>query len=217
MNLKNALLTAAFGLIMSAFSAQSADIPITSLPFNITAPGSYVLTGDLTFTPGGPGAINITAQVAGPVVVDLKGFTITGPTENFDVSGVLIGNYGAYNAYPITVRNGTIKNFVEGITINHQTDVTIKNIAIYQPAAESLTTYGVYLWQSTSSTIHNCTFGVLPGTPGFNHGIEDLLSTGGNSYDNNKFISIIQPLHVQAPIPSTLVLNRCQFDDPPAP
>jgi hypothetical protein len=37
---------AAFGLIMSALSAPAADIQITSLPFNITAPGTYVLTGD---------------------------------------------------------------------------------------------------------------------------------------------------------------------------
>src|SRR5260370_10114229 len=30
------------------FRSQSANIEISSLPFNITAPGTYVLTGDLT-------------------------------------------------------------------------------------------------------------------------------------------------------------------------
>jgi IS6 family transposase len=66
-----------FGLIMSALSAQSADIQITSLPFSITAPGSYVLTSNLTYTGGGP-AITINLSASGPVVLDLKGYYVNG-------------------------------------------------------------------------------------------------------------------------------------------
>jgi hypothetical protein len=105
---------------------------------------------------------------------------------------------------------------VEGITVKHQTNVTIKDIAIYEPSGEYMTAWGVYLFQATSTTIKNCTFGVVAGTPGFNYGIVDDLSTGGNSYDNNKFVAIINPLRVQGLVPGTLVLDRCQFDEPPA-
>src|SRR5271163_2271065 len=73
-------LTAALSLIMSAIVAQPADIKISSLPFNITAPGTYVLTGNLsTQIVGATGDINISTNIAGPVVLDLKGFSITGP------------------------------------------------------------------------------------------------------------------------------------------
>jgi hypothetical protein len=62
MRSKNILLTAAFGLIMSASltSAQtvqsipSKNIPISSVPFAITASGYYVLTGNLTTGQVGP-------------------------------------------------------------------------------------------------------------------------------------------------------------------
>ena len=86
--LKNTLLTAAFALIMSALSAQSANIPILALPFKITAPGTYVLTRNLIYSlaanvaPGSPGspppAITISSTTPGQIVLDLKGFSITG-------------------------------------------------------------------------------------------------------------------------------------------
>jgi hypothetical protein len=75
MNHKNLLLTAALGLIMSAFTVH-ADIPITALPYTISSPGTYVLTGNLTSPPlqNDQSAIVITGS-AGKVVLDLKGFT----------------------------------------------------------------------------------------------------------------------------------------------
>jgi hypothetical protein len=133
---------------MSALSAPAADIQMTSLPFNITAPGTYVLTGDLSFALGnGQAAIYVTTPVPGPVTIDLKGFTITGSGGGYSVSGILVGYYGAYNAYPVTVRNGMIKNFGNGVWIYIQTDVTVKNVAFYDDG------YGVSLFQSSSSTI----------------------------------------------------------------
>jgi hypothetical protein len=62
MRSKNILQTAALGLTMSALAVQTAtaqtvtaqaapptNIPISSVPFVISAPGTYVLTGDLNF------------------------------------------------------------------------------------------------------------------------------------------------------------------------
>ena len=48
----------------------TATVKISSLPFNITAPGTYVLAGDLDVTTAG--GINISTALAGPVVLDLK-------------------------------------------------------------------------------------------------------------------------------------------------
>src|SRR6516162_1270304 len=99
-------------------------IAITTLPFNITAPGTYVLTGNLTSPPitnqnGVFGAINISPTIPGPVVVDLGGFTLTGPGWSGTVGisiGIVIGlEYGPSNTYPITVRHGTISNFGTGV------------------------------------------------------------------------------------------------------
>jgi hypothetical protein len=66
MKLKNTLLMAVLGLTMSALTlhtahaqvvqtqaAKSASIKISALPFNITAPGTYVLTGNLNYSGDG--------------------------------------------------------------------------------------------------------------------------------------------------------------------
>jgi hypothetical protein len=98
-------------------AAKSTSIPISYLPFTITAPGTYVLTGNWNFASQnsiGP-AIIISAAVTGPVVLDLKGFTMIGIVN---AVAVLIGQTSSAvpNTYPITIRNGTFQNFGLGIT-----------------------------------------------------------------------------------------------------
>ena len=136
MNRKARLLTAAFGLIMSALSAQAANVIISSLPFTITAPGTYVLTGDLT-CPAASGspreAINIPSTLQGPVDFDLKGFTITG--SGGLAIGVSIGGQTS-NLYPIIVRNGTFKNFgvgvqAQGSLTTYLHDIIINKIVVF--------------------------------------------------------------------------------------
>jgi hypothetical protein len=92
---------AAFGLL-SALSAQAAIINIPSLPFAITATGTYVVTGNLTFpVTTNVAAITISTAIQGPVIVDLKGFTFTGAAG--DSIGVGIGLFAGTNgpnSYP---------------------------------------------------------------------------------------------------------------------
>ena len=94
---------------------------ITYLPYPITAPGTYVLASDLTFTNPNPATTGVTAitvatNLSGPVIIDLKGHTLTGPGT---VSvGVGIGFYAGTATTTnlgMTVRNGTIKNFTRGV------------------------------------------------------------------------------------------------------
>jgi hypothetical protein len=96
-------LMAALSLIMSALpvTAQSvaatATIKISVLPFTVTAPGTYVLVSDLACAPSSY-AITIPTNLTGPVIVDLKGFTITG--AGIDVE----------NNYPAVLSSITISN-----------------------------------------------------------------------------------------------------------
>lgn len=212
---------ASLSLIMSALTAQSANtqlataqaapsITITQsqLPFTISTPGTYVLTGNLSYTSGSSfGAINIIGSIAGPVIVDLKGFTITGDVPTDSKAGVSIS--GGTGTYPTTIRNGTITKFVNGISVFGGagiSNITVKNVVFNQ---EQQT--GVYFSQFVdSSTVNNCTFNSC------GNGIYDYLSTGGNNYNNNAFVNT-DPLTIYSYCCSTpLVLSRCQFAPPPA-
>ncbi|MFH0878217.1 MAG: hypothetical protein V2A34_00750 [Lentisphaerota bacterium] len=76
---------------------------IPSLPYSIDKSGSYYLAGHLTLTETNVNALDITAN---HVVVDMNGFTITGPGTD---SGSAIRQDADY--CNLTVKNGTIKGF----------------------------------------------------------------------------------------------------------
>ena len=159
-------------------------------------------------------------------------FTITGPgTPGTETDGVLIGNTGSINTYPITVRNDTISNCSSGISVVERTDVTINNITFNEPALleNGINVIGVCLEGSNSSTVSNCTFIVPVADTGLTaFGIIDSESTGGNSYNNDTFVNMPNSLYVtawnsggespgrQTPPLSTLTLDRCQFAAPPS-
>src|SRR5262245_3388217 len=87
-------------------------------PVTIAAPGSYFLTSniDAASVPG----IIITAS---NVTVDLNGFTISGSLDNL---GVVMGG----NTLNVVVRNGTIRNFAQGILNAGVTSVSLSNLTI---------------------------------------------------------------------------------------
>jgi hypothetical protein len=74
--------------------------PISSIPFDITKPGSYYLTQNLSGAAPG-----ITAKVSG-VTIDLNGFTITGPGKGSTGTGS-----GIVGLDDTVVRNGRIIDF----------------------------------------------------------------------------------------------------------
>lgn len=76
-------------------------IPISSLPFSITAPGSYYLTGVLTGVANQNG-ITISAN---DVTVDLNGFTLVGLATSLD--GIRVS--GARTN--IAIHNGVVRNW----------------------------------------------------------------------------------------------------------
>jgi hypothetical protein len=188
MNHKSTLTMAAFGLTMSAISAQSADIKISSLPFAITAPGTYVVTGNLSFQSQQGSAITIPSSLSGAVILDLNGFTLTGGggiSVGVGIGGGFTGPFVA-NSHPITVRNGTLKNFAFGVWAETNvptaplTSIEVNNLTFFlsQPPAGNSTCvlFGGYV---DSSSVTNCSFNNAA------YGIQDVLSFGGNRYTNN--------------------------------
>jgi hypothetical protein len=196
---------AASGLITSAITAQtaskSASIPISFLPFTITAPGTYVLTGNLSYAVNGTPAITINGTITGPVILDLKGFSLTAaPSE----STVCVSISEGTGLCPVTIHDGTIMNFNEGIAATFVSNITVKNVIFDQNA------FGVYFYLVDTSTILNCSFNSNI------NGIYDLQSTGGNIYNNNTFgVGGTRALYVQAS-GTPLVLDRCDFAAPPS-
>jgi hypothetical protein len=133
----------------------------------------------------------------GPVVLDLKGYTITG-TGGYSVGiGIWPLAYPYSNLYPITVRNGTLNKFGFGVYAISQYGLTTININSLQFL---LDTTGVYFQEVQSSTVHNCTFNgsihFIDGSIGNAepYGIYDYDSQGGNHYTNDTFIDIDQPI-----------------------
>ena len=183
--------------MMSALPVQAGNIPISALPVNITNPGTYVVTENLSYPVYGP-AIVIANNVTGEVIVDLKGFTLTGAGEidNNHVSfGVSIGYYqvSATNHYPIIIRNGTLENFTVGIDAQqggrgNLTDLTVDNLTITHPASAPVQTTAV-TFSCSFSMVTNCRIS------DYEYGIgENEYGPGNNSFQKNRFTNVSSPL-----------------------
>lgn len=101
-------------------SARAADgripIPFTSpptTPITITAPGSYVLTRNITAPANGQPVISITMPASGDVDLDLNGFTLDGSatSENISVSFPAGANGG------VRIHDGSVNGGAQGINI----------------------------------------------------------------------------------------------------
>ena len=253
--LSRILLTAAFSLL-SVLSAQATPsdnahkpkpsptatpvptpppIQISSLPFNITAPGAYVLTNNLSYPSTGfgtnPVAIGISLSTAvGPIILDLQGFTITNtnPQNASECIRIQTGSQVLVQN-PLTIRNGTISNFSEGVSDYLVYPITVTNVTfnVVTPTSDqNPPIWGVGLTGTSNSTVSNCHFTSTINLSGVQAiGIYDYsgMATGGNTYNNNTFTNIFTPLTVSgapgspgAPEPKILVLSNCQFAPPPS-
>lgn len=92
--------------VMKTLDQIEPRIPISSAPYNITNSGSYYLTGNLTAT-GGYDAITVSAR---DVDIDLGGYIISGLGSGNVGIGIGLG------AVNLEVRNGTIRDFLGGIS-----------------------------------------------------------------------------------------------------
>jgi hypothetical protein len=119
-------------------------IPITSIPFNISQPGKYVIQNDLT-TAGGDG---ITVK-SSSVTIDLNGFTISTTARPNSNAGIRASGFSG-----IAIRNGAIDGFSTGIATGDFPDVS-SNITIENVRLDVLD-FGIILKRCQNSVIRNC-------------------------------------------------------------
>ena len=132
--------------------------PISSLPFAISAPGSYYLTSSLTGVSGQNG-ITINAS---NVTLDLDGFTLTGGPGSWD--GIVAPTGGGQRG--ITVHNGHVRAWgSSGLQLTAARTVTIHHVT-----TESNGGYGIAAGQG--SLVHDC------GT--HNNGLGGVLADWGS-------------------------------------
>ena len=86
---------------MKTLDQLEARTPISSVPFTINQPGSYYLTGNLSFGTAAANAITITAS---GVTLDLNGFTLSSTHPTGSGAGVIISG----TQRRIRIRNGSI-------------------------------------------------------------------------------------------------------------
>ena len=178
--MKNVLkLIALLALASIGQAANFPNIPISYLPFTISAPGTYVLNTDLTLANANSFAINMN-QPVGDVVLDLKGQTLHIKTSY----GILVHLSGGA-AGGITIQNGTLEGFAYGIeatttTPNKLTHLTVQNITFKNNLDPTYTSSeDIHLSHTNGVIVKGCNFvgvGRL--------GVMDKNSATGNIFTN---------------------------------
>jgi parallel beta-helix repeat protein len=148
--------------------------PISSLPFTITASGSYYVTGNLD---GSSGGIDIDVN---DVTIDLMGFTLNG--------GGTVNDHGIYftSRSNVTIRNGTVRGFgYAGLYQGNKTTryATVMDVKALGNGALGVTSLysGIFLY-SSNSHIERCTAGDNGGHGIYAHASSKLINN--TAYNN---------------------------------
>jgi hypothetical protein len=113
---------------MKTLSEVEPRTPISAVPFVISKPGSYYLTGNLDLAAADV-AIGIEAS---NVTLDLNGFTITGNASAFEG----ITDYAVIEN--VTIRNGTVAGFpAGGILLTAVPGVNVEDVSVRETMATS--------------------------------------------------------------------------------
>jgi len=190
---------------VAAQAAKSTRINNSALPYTINAPGTYIAAANLV-CPAEVSAITVNASVAGPIIIDLKGFTLSSVSPGMSSDSVAINIQSNPTASSITVRNGGIQNFLFGVqaaSVSGANPTYLSNINVGKMIFYNVNV-PIHFTGINSSSVSNCIF--IGGGE-----IYDAYSQGGNNYNNNSFpdggsISI-------APGANTL-MERLSFDEP---
>jgi parallel beta-helix repeat protein len=97
--------------------------PISSAPYTITASGSYYLTTNLVLGSFSPAIV----VLASSVTIDLNGFTVVA-TNLEGGSAIKVPSSGSVN---LTIRNGSVNNFLNAIDATNASTCLIENVSCY--------------------------------------------------------------------------------------
>jgi parallel beta-helix repeat protein len=146
---------------MKSLDQIEARTPISSLPFVISAPGSYYLTKNLSVSTG-TNAIEISAN---EVTLDLNGFTLSSTASPAVGTAIFLTN--ANGNSDVTIRNGFIQGgvtysggsysgngFFRGIFYIGSAPF---NVRVTGVSVSGCAAYGIRLNDSASSIVESCT------------------------------------------------------------
>jgi parallel beta-helix repeat protein len=145
--------------------------PISALPFTISVPGSYYLTGDLAVPDKLVNGITVNAD---HVTIDLMGFSLIGPGGG---SGNGIYMNGRSN---VEIRNGTVRGF-GNIGIWEESFANVKQHRIINVRLHANISHGLRL-RGFGHIIKDCTAG---GNGGTGMTIDFAATVTGNTAYNN--------------------------------
>jgi hypothetical protein len=155
--ISNSVLAAGLTLLSVASYGQT---PINSVPYTISAPGTYILANNLTYSGANGNAITVNAD---HVSIDLNRYYLYCPTSNNFAIGIC-----AISKADVQVRNGFIGGFWIGVNFsggNSNFDHLVDGIRFSQ------NTYAVVFVQTKACVVQNCQI-IGPGRAGvwFNSG-----------------------------------------------
>jgi hypothetical protein len=194
-------------------SMYAADLPIatpiSTVPLVITKPGHYYFVADLYFkmpTTTSPSTA-ITVNATGPVVIDMRGFTLNGadridfPTAGYitiDPTGILIQSSN------VTVMNGEVYGFWNGLMASgsstaYLTGINLEGIEFFLSGND-----GSEFNYVNNSIVKNCHYI-------YNYaGTSDGFTQTGNSYINDRVQDSDNPqwaFRVVAPFNSKIIYS----------
>lgn len=150
---------------MKTLSQVEPRIPISSAPYDITAPGSYYLTTNLTSSSYG---IRVGSD---RVTVDLAGYSISG-SDASSTFGVHIDGALSFPRRYVVVKNGMISSFQIGVYGEYVEGCCLEDLTI-----ASNTTRGIWI-HGSGNRVEDCTIAYND-----DHGIY-LSPAGGESTGN---------------------------------
>jgi hypothetical protein len=128
-------------LLLNLLFVERAEAVNISSCTNITAAGTYNLVADLVC----PGTLNsATGRVvaininSSNVIINLNGHTVTGP-DSVSIGGFLTYGFFAESQYGhITIENGTVTGYYDGVELNGGISDSIKNMTIMNVGSSSV-------------------------------------------------------------------------------
>ena len=139
-----------FFLFPGSIQAETTNCTaITSVPYTITAPGIYCLTGNLETAMTRGHAITIDTN---NVVIDLNGRKLGGGS-----AGPGTGAYGIYSMQRknITIKNGTIRGFKIGVFLGDSSPYTTSQGHIIEDIRADMNTYVGFWVDGRGNIIRN--------------------------------------------------------------
>ncbi len=162
-------------LAIAFFSADSfGQTVINSVPYDISAPGTYILGSDLTYTTSPSGAaIRIHSS---HVTLDLGGHSIIHAGKRATTC------VDVHNAGNVTIQNGSILDFYFAVSFDRE-EATLNSGNILQNLRLTNATWGVTLYGITGSIVRNNQMTTFTEKQGI--AIDSMFGGGGNLVSGN--------------------------------